>query len=338
MLSYLRTYFTVASVLLLSVGAINLTIDPLWYGQGNKLTKFNTAFNERLTKTNSLLNSDKQKYDCLIFGSSRLTLLNSKAFKKNTCFNYAFSLGTVEEFIKYGEYAKEKGINPKKIYVGIDSFNFNLNKKMEFKHKVEVAEPKPIYQSYLFSTDILRTSLKIITHHFSSSILYDENFQGIVSEKAPKYKPKFSDKISNNKCDFYRISYYRQISKIFPNAEIVGYVPPTSAWRLFNVNYAGGTLNCELQGIYEASKSFDASYDFSYPSEITTRIDNTYDGIHYYPEVHDRIAKILEGERSSLGVRIHQYSLEEYQQFHRAKLKEFLQKEGEGKRWDKTRR
>lgn len=220
--------------------------------------------------------------------------------------------------------------------MGIDSFNFHLDKKLESKHKVEVAEPKPIYQSYLFSADVLMTSLRIITQRFTDSRLYDENFRGIVSERALKYKPKFSNKISNNKCDFSRIFYYRKLREIFPNAEIIGFVAPISAWKLFNESYARGVLNCELKGIYESSKRFDATYDFSHPSEITTRTDNTYDGSHYYPDVYDKIARILEGERSSFGVRIHQYNLEEYQQFHRTKLKEFLQKKGEGKRWRKT--
>ena len=332
MLEYLKTYFMLASAFLSSIGAINLVADPLWYNKGNELKGVNLVLNERLTKTNLFLNSNRKKYDCLIFGSSRLTLLNSKAFKKNLCFNYAFSAGKPEEFAKYAEYAKEKGVNPQKVYVGVDAFNFTFDKKTAFKPNVEVAEPKPVYQSYLFSLDTLKFSLKTITGRSSEPRFYDQDFQGEVFENIPKYKPKFTDKRSNEKCDFSRISYYKQIRKTFPNAEIIGYVAPISAWNLYNKSYVRGLLDCQLQAIYEASKSFDATYDFSYPSEITTRTDNTYDGSHYYPGVHDRIAKILEGEQSSIGISIHQYSLGEYQQFHRSKLKEFLQKEGESKR------
>ncbi len=335
MFGYFKTYFTVVGVLLSSVGAINLAIDPLWYFNGNKLTNVNRRFNERLTKTNLFLHTDKYKYDCLIFGSSRLTLLNSKSLKKNVCFNYSFSSGKPEEFAKYATYAKEKGVNPKKVYVGIDAFNFNLDHSRALKHKVEVTEPKPVYQSYLLSLDTLEFSLKTITGigQLSEGRFYDQGFQGRVSNKVPQYKPKFSDKRSKRKCDFSHVSYYKQIRQIFPNAEIIGYVPPISAWKVFNDNYARGLLDCQLEGIYQVAKSYDIAYDFSYPSNLTTRTDNTYDGSHYYPNVHDQIAKVLEGEKTNLGIRVNQYSLNQYQQFHKSKLKEFLQKQGEGSRW-----
>ncbi|MBH8554608.1 hypothetical protein I8751_20030 [Nostocaceae cyanobacterium CENA357] len=333
MLDYFKIYFTVVSVLLSSVGAINLTIDPLWYFRGNKLKNFNMSFNERLTKTNLFLHSNRQKYDCLIFGSSRLTLLNTTSLKNNVCFNYSFSAAKSEEFAKYAAYAKEKGVNPKKVYVGIDAFNFTPSKKTAFQSKVEVAEPKPIYQSYLLSLDTLRFSFKTITGQFSEVRFYDQGFQGRVSKNAPQYKPKFSNKRSQEKCDFSRIPYYKQIRQIFPNAEIIGYVPPISAWKVFNDSYARGLLDCQLEGIYQVAKNFDTTYDFSYPSKLTTRTDNTYDGSHYYPDVHDQIAKVLEGKRTNLGIRANQYSLNEYQQFHKNKLKEFLQKQGEGSRW-----
>jgi hypothetical protein len=333
MLAYLKTYLTMVSTLLLLIGGINLSVDPLWYTKGNKLNQVNVPYNERLTKTNLFLNSDRQKYDCLIFGSSRATLLGSKAFKNNLCFNYSFSAGTAEEFIKYAEYIKDKGVNPKKIYVGIDAYNFTFDKKTAFKNKVEIPEPKPVYQSYLFSLDTLQMSLKTIFRLNTEIRFYDRDFQGKIFENAPKYKPEFSSKKTHDKCNFSRIASYRQIREIFPNAKIIGYVPPISVWKVFNESYARGLLDCELQGIYEASKTYDLAYDFSYPSEITIKTDNTYDGSHYYPDVHNQIAHILEGERSNFGIIIHEHSLKEYQQFHKTKLKEFLQKEGEGKRW-----
>lgn len=333
MLAYLKTYLTMVSTLISFIGVLNLAVDPLWYTQGNKLNPINVPYNERLTKTNLLLHSDRRKYDCLIFGSSRVTLLNSKALKNNVCFNYSFSAGTAEEFVKYAEYVKEKGVNPQKIYVGIDAYNFTFDKKTALKNKVEVAEPKPAYQSYLFSLDTLQLSLKTIFRLNTEIRFYDQDFQGKVFDNAPKYKPEFVDKKTQEKCNFSRIAYYKQIRHIFPNAKIVGYVPPISVWKLFNESYARGLLDCKLQAIYEASKSYDITYDLSYPSEITTVTYNTYDGSHYYPDVNNQIAQVLEGKLSNLGIRIHQYDLNEYQQFHKSKLKEYLYKEGEGKRW-----
>ncbi len=150
----------------------------------------------------------------------------------------------------------------------------------------------------------------------------------IKGRRSPKYEPKFSDKRSQEQCYTSRLKYYRQIRKTFPDAKIVAYVPPISAWELFNTSYSRGLMDCHLGAIYEAGKNYDTTYDFSYPSALTTRTDNTYDGSHYYPDVHKRIAKVLEGERSDVGIRVNEYSLKEYQQFYRSKIEEFLQKQG----------
>jgi hypothetical protein len=330
MLDYLKTYFTVTSLLVSSIGAVNVAVDPLWYRQGNKLTHVNMTFNERLTKTNQFLKSDRQKYDCLIFGSSRVTLLGNKTFKNNRCFNYAFAAAKPEEIAEYAEYAKERGANPKIVYVGIDRFNFHPENQKQYIPQVEVQEPPPLYQSYLFSLDTLVFSFKTIAGIAPGERYYDRNLRIRVFGDLPKYEPKLTNERSQEQCSTTRLKYYRQIRKTFPNAKIVAYVPPISAWELFNNSYARGLMDCDLEVIHEASKSFDVTYDFSYPSALTTRTDNNYDGSHYYPYVHQELAKILEGKPSDLGIRVNEYSLNEYQQFYRSKLKEFLQKQGKG--------
>lgn len=329
--NYLQIYSIVSSAIILSIGAINYTIDPLWYGKGNQLNGINITFNERLTKTNLYLNNGKKKHDCLIFGSSRTTLLNTYSLKKNNCFNYAFSAGTIEEFVKYAEYVKERGANPKKVYIGVDAFNFGADKKIQ--HNIKVAEPSPIYESYLFSLDALDLSIKTIRKKTRLPRFYDDEFKVKVFEDTPKYKPELIESKSNKKCNFSRISYYKKLQAVFPKAEFIAYVPPISVWKLYNSSYSNGILNCQLQGIHQVSRLFDKMYDFSYVSPVTTNIDNTYDGSHFYPQVNDNIAEILEGKQSDFGIRVDRMNLNEYQQFHKKQLKEFLDKQGKEELW-----
>ncbi|MDB9342145.1 hypothetical protein PN456_17980 [Nodularia spumigena CS-586/05] len=328
---YFKFYFFTLEIILSVIGSLNLLIDPFWYIHGNKITKINYAFNERLTKTNLLNNSDTKKYDCLILGSSRTTLLHTTSFKKHKCFNYSFSSGTAEEFTVYAKYARDAGVNPKKVYLGIDGFNFH--QKIAYKADVKVAIPNPLYQTYLFSIDAFKLSLMALFKRSKGNRFYDENFQGRVFDHVSKYEPKFSDKKSSEKCDFSRLSDYKQVSKVFPNAEIIGIVSPVSAWKTYNDYYANGLLDCQLKGIYEASKNFDTTYDFSHTSELTTNPTNTYDGNHYYPSIHDQIAKVLEGEQSDDGIIVNHLTLEQYQQIHKIKLKEFLRREGQDHLW-----
>lgn len=73
---YLNNYFKLSFITLFSVWIFNYIIDPLWYDEGNRITGKNFAFNERVSKTNLFL-QDKEQYDCLILGNSRVTLLKS---------------------------------------------------------------------------------------------------------------------------------------------------------------------------------------------------------------------------------------------------------------------
>lgn len=336
MLAYIKTYFTVASVLLTSIGALNFAVDPLWYRQGNRLTGINAPFNERLTKTNRLLNSDIEQYDCLIFGSSRLTLLDNQALKKNNCFNYAFAAGTAEEFVEYAKFAKEQGVNPQRVYVGIDAFNFKYtvdDVNMAFKEEVDVPQPTSMYQSYLFSLDSLKFSIYTLLGRFPLERAYNQYFNSTVLELPDQYKPKFVTKKTQAKCDFTRVESYKQIREIFPDAEIIGYVAPISPWEQFNKSYAKGILDCQLEGIHASSQHFNETFDFAYPSRITKNTKYTYDGSHYYPYVHERIARVLEGENSQMGIRVNQMSLQEYQQLHKSKLKAFVKQQGKAHLW-----
>ncbi len=329
--SYLKLYFLVSSLIISFVGSINYIIDPLWYGKGNKLNGINMPFNERLTKTNLYL-KNKNKYDCLIFGSSRTTLLNASSLKKNNCFNYSFSAGRIAEFVKYAEYVKEKGANPKKIYIGVDAFNFDATK---IEYDITISEPKPIYESYLFSLDTLWLSTKTILQKKDFIRFYDDRFKVRVFADAPKYQPQLVEHRtqSQDNCYLKSISDYKKLKNIFPNAEFITYVPPISAWKFYNEIYSTGLFDCKLKGIYQVSQVFDTMYDFSYVSPLTTNINNTYDGSHFYPKINDKIAEVIEGEKSNFGIRVDKLSLDDYQKLHKKKLKLFLKKQGQEKLW-----
>jgi hypothetical protein len=333
MKSYLKTYITTLVAIILAVGLINFTVDPLWYGGGNRLTGINPPLNERVSKTNLFLQKQHENYDCFLFGTSRLTLFNEPALKQNHCFNYAFSAGQVEEFINYARYIKSKGASPTKIYVGVEPSSFDAPDSPQPSSYPEVTNPLPTYQAYFFSMGSLEMSLRALIEKYTSPRYYDRNFQGKVAEIAPQYKPFFSDDAEPRSCDMSKVELYKQLRDVFPNASYVGFVPPVSGWYLYNTRYASGLVNCQLEAVYQVAGFFDAVYDFSVPSAETRRLDNTYDGSHYYPEVYSAIADVLEGRTSDFGVKIGDYKLEDYQQLYASRIKGFLATVGEPNRW-----
>jgi hypothetical protein len=329
--SYLKTYFILVLVVIVAIGCLNLLVDPLWYKQGNMLTGVNPPWNERITKTNLFL-KDPQAYDCLLLGTSRTTLFNTEFLKDDHCFNYSFSGGKIEELVNYAEYVQRKEINPHKVYIEIDPAS--LNRRSRPREFAEVTNPLPAYRTYFFSLNTFWLSLRTLLGAYSYSRLYDRTFQGVVSKHAPEYEPEFDVENEDNKgCDPQRLEFYQTLKQRFPNAQLVGYVAPTSAWRVYNTQYANRLINCQLAGIHQLTHVFDAIYDFSLPSELTTRTDNTYDGNHYYPTVFQKIAEVLEGRRSDVGIKVNDYPLPDYQQLYANRIKAFLEQQGESERW-----
>lgn len=323
--SYLKTYFSLSAMILFLAGLINVTIDPLWYGKGNKLTGKNFSFNERVSKTNLLLQSDIQNYDCLILGSSRVTLVKASSFKQERCFNYSFSAGRIEEFVEYAKYAKSKGLSPKKVYVGVDAFNFE--KIPASSGGVGIIEPQPVYQAY-FSLDVFLFSARTLLGLSPDPRYYNQNFESELIENPPIFKPELYVRQKPGICDRSKFKEYQKLREVFPKAEFIGYVPPISAWNVVNESYFRNLTDCDLEAFYQVSKIFNVMYDFSVPSSVTEKANNSYDGSHFYPEIQQEVAEILQGKPPSFGIRIDKYKLAEYQKFYQTKIKEFLEKEG----------
>lgn len=330
MKAYLRIYGLTVLILLLLVGSINFVIDPLWYHGGNQVTHINPPWNERIAKTNLFLNHSSD-YDCILLGTSRSTLFNATDLQQNRCFNYSFSGGKLEEFVNYAQYLKHKGIEPQKLYLEIelDAFDRRRNPRTY----PAVTDPSPWYRNYFFSADALKLSLRTLTADYSFARLYDRTFRGILSNDIPTYEPEFSNQQKLKSCDAGRLAFYQQIQQIFPDTQIIGFIAPVSAWFVYNNSYLPDLLDCQLAGINQVASLFDEMYDFAVPSAITTRTDNTYDGNHYYPEVYQQVALVLEGKSGSFGVNVKQVNLADYQALYKTQLRAFLVQIGEEKRW-----
>lgn len=329
--SYLKTYFKVLITILLVIGLVNFMVDPLWYWQGNQLTGRNLPWNERITKTNLLL-KNKKDYDCLLLGTSRATLFKTSFLKQNECFNYSLSGGKLEEIVNYGQYAQRKGAKPTKLYIEIDPNSFN--RRSQPKAFPEVTDPLPAYQAYFFSLNTFWLSVRSLTGLHSYRRMYDRKFQGRLADDVPEYEPEFAVENEDHQgCDFERIQLYQQLKQLYPQATFVGFVPPLSAWYVYNNQYANGLLNCQLAGIHQLTNLFEAVYDFSIPSVLTTQTANTYDGNHYYPKVYQHVADVLEGRRSDFGIKVNDYALENYWQLYITQIKAFLEQAGKPELW-----
>lgn len=302
-----------AATLILAAATLtlNLLVDPLWYARGNRLTGVNYLFNERLAKSNLFLQRP-EAYDCVIFGSSRTTLLNPRRIEGRTCFNYAFSLGQGYEYVQFAEYAKSFGLSPELVIVGVDGEDFT-ERTDGYNVPAFVAERRPppgVLESYL-SLGTTKLSLRTLFGNSPLSRFSRPDFTvDIVPGIAPgdHRRPAVAETGAPHRLD--NLVHYERLRAIFPDATFIGYVPPISPVRV-KVLKEEGRFGTYLDAIYQVSRLFDRFYDFSIPNAVTANDAYTHDGSHYRRPVNADIAAILTGRRpadvpSTFGVPLHQ--------------------------------
>jgi hypothetical protein len=305
----LRTYigWLLASALLIVAAcfAVNCLIDPLWYLRGNVLTEINYPFNERLAKLNQFL-PRMQNYDCIIFGSSRATLLPEETIKGYHCFNMAFSDGQASEYQLYAEYLRQRGFAPRLLIVDV--------KREEFIGPVQASEvpdfirtgdaPPSIFATYL-SLDALVFSIRTLRQDSPHHRFYDKNFAVNleVRSKRHRYNPTGPITAMPPPFDVHpeRAALYIKLRQEFPMAHAIGYVPPESAWRIAAFSLTG-EFDAYLTAIGRVAAAYDEFLNFSIPSPITESKQGTYDGSHYSREVNARVVAALFGNNRDLAI------------------------------------
>ncbi|HEY9767786.1 MAG TPA: hypothetical protein V6C71_04660 [Coleofasciculaceae cyanobacterium] len=330
-------YGLVTSLLLGSVAVINWSIDPLWYNHGNILTGKNFAFNERISKTNLFLRTKEQaNYDCVILGSSRVTALRVSKLTQNKCFNYALKGGEIPDFVSYANFLKEEGIKPKVVYIGVDGLNFvEKDRKEKQPVPIDSLQTKSPLEAYLSADVLLFSTMTLLGISPDPGNYYDRNLEPVDFANPPTYTPEFYKPASLQKCDLSSVKTFVSLKELFPSAKFIAYVPPISAWSMINDTYNRGLMDCHLSAFYELSQNFDAMYDFSIPSEVTKNPELTFDGSHYSVKTNNRIAEILQGKSErDFGIRIDNYSFNDYRTIYRQKLREFLVENDELERWN----
>jgi hypothetical protein len=284
---------------------VNCLVDPLWYLRGNVLTGINYPFNERLAKVNRFL-PRIQDYDCIIFGTSRATMLPENKIPGYHCFNMSFSDGQGSEYLLYARYLRERGFAPRLLIVDIKREDF-----IGPEHPPEVpdfvrtgAAPASIFATYL-SLDVLDFSIRTLRGDSPHHRYYDNDFivNLEVRSKRHRYNPTGPITPMPPPIDVHpeRAALYIKLRQEFPMAHAIAYVPPESAWRIAAFSLTGG-LDTFLGAIGQIAAAYDELLNFSIPSPITESTQDTYDGSHYSRAANTRVAAALFGKNQDLAL------------------------------------
>lgn len=308
---------TAAGLLGLCLG-LNLLVDPLWHFSGNRLSGQNMGFNERLSKLNRAARVVAGK-DCVIYGSSRATLLDPSLFPDRDCYNMAVSEGLSAEFPYYARFLMGQGLAARTVILGADDLSFFSGGEENLPAWLRAGESQPRWWQDYLSLDALEFSIRALAGNSPRPRYYREDFSIAIEDEARAYRPDPANlvpvgqgtnppaRIPNP--DF--LADYRRLLAMHSEATALIYIPPISLWRL-GAMIRRGELEAYLDSIHALSVLGRPVLDFSVPSAITADPTLTYDGSHYSLGVNGRIAEALRRQACGPCLRVDALSRDEY--------------------------
>lgn len=332
---YLIIWLMAALIPTIAVFSLNWLVDPLWYGRGNRIFDENFPYNERFSKALVFLR-DPQRFDCVVLGSSRTTLLDASRIEGSDCFNFSVSNGNLLEYPALVRFAAAY-TELDTVVLGLDGFNFadhGLSPALPgFVEKLE--PPPPMLESYL-SFDVFDFSARSLVSRSSRTRYYDSDYQCRSMPNATPFVPveavasddPFGGLASSptNTTGPFRASnaaFLNAVKSAAPGVGVwIGYVPPLLSHHVAHIE-AAGNLDGYLRSIWRASREVDRLLDFSVPSEISSNPKNTYDGSHFYRKVNDRVAELLASGRSPAALPVHEMRYSEYREAFLSRLSDF---------------
>jgi len=308
--------------------AVNCLVDPLWYLRGNVLTGINYPFNERLAEIIRFL-PRLQEYDCIIFGTSRASLLPEEKIQGYHCYNLSVSDGQAREYLLYAKYLQERGFAPRLMIVDVKRADFiGPEQALEVPDFIrDGAGPPSIFASYL-SIDALDFSIRTLRGDAPHHRYYNQDFRAEleVRSKRHRYDPKGPIKPEPAPFGVHpeRAAAYVELRRQFPTARAIGYIPPESAWRIAAFSLTG-QLDAYLAAIGKVATAYDEFRDFSIPSKLTEGKEGTYDGSHYSRAVNARVLAGLMADQSDLAVDWRREDLAAVTALYHRRLAEFME-------------
>jgi hypothetical protein len=301
--------------LILSIGAFNYWIDPLWmFSSSHEYNDVQDTFNERQQKTNRVFYQPFSP-DTLLIGSSRSTYINPHEFYDMDVYNYSVANMSVQEYESYIQFAKvhsEKKIDT--VILGLDFFKSSLdqsNVKMTIEPYTKNLN-KPFhrwtsnlsYDTMKYSYYNLKASIKdqpVFVRSYdrdnvaTTTILPIEEANQELAKKIIKFKSTFYGNYQYN--PEYK-NVLQNVRNQNPDTTFIVFTTPISE-PLFQALIDSGRFPDYEKWLREMVGVYGGVYNFMDLNTVTKDTSNYFDGHHFYPNVGTLIAHRLSGEAAS---------------------------------------
>ncbi len=298
-----KWFFTgliIIAVELGSVGLINYIVDPYgFFRYGTWRHDVSHQFiapSENFIKTRYIA-LNPQKYDCLIFGSSRVNGIDGRQVKDATCYNMQYGAGLPRNHLDNLRYIVKKGARPRIVLIGLDEFSYKYNPAERFTDYVRHPYPPTVQESTaLFYLKYLMSSLKSLKEPLEGfmgkrqPVAYDHYGTGLMLPSAETERLIESDPAKHAKDPIFQKPWLSEGDRMGETLkelrETVDLLKAHGIRLIFFINPIHKTtyLATGLEKFFlfekELSRITDF-YDFSGLNSITTNNYYYYETSHY---------------------------------------------------------
>ncbi len=310
---WIRVWATVIITIVIIIGGLNYIVDPLWtFSHSNPLNSLQKEFNERQQKSNYIYFRGMDKYDGLLFGSSRTTFINQNEFNHMNIYNYDLNDMWPNEYKGYIDFAKKvKGREFKYIIIGSDFYGTKIPGKREHeKPGFYIKNTQSFLYRYkmLLSIDNFINSIKNIYNSFEHKFVYDRNnikYLARVSEKESMERytnnlKRHTDNLSGEKYipNNNYINILKEIKNDNPNTKFIIFTSPVTADLLVSIIRNGKRMDDYERWLREIIEVFGEVHHFMTINSITINLQNYLDDDHYYPNIAKLVANKISNKNN----------------------------------------
>ena len=327
---FFRNSIILSLVIVFSVMAYNFCLDfyGVFWRDGSNI--FFTP-NNLYVKLNHVI-KNRQRYDSLIFGSSRVGCINAKKILNGKYYNMFYFCGLPNEWLRSLEVIIDHKVELKNIIIGMDEFSYksalsNRRDMPAFKfYPLTLKEKIYFYTSYLFEKPSVTELIGKYNEVANSNYIYDfgetGNFFRPLEEKKIEKNPEkhrnqgiFSDTgphAGKNRMESF-LDELKQIQKICKNNNI----SLTILMNPVHINIYSHQDIHEWVAFKKKLAEFTDYYDFSSLTPLVLDNYYFYDPFHYRHHIGDlMLSRIFDYPRMSLpewfGIKVTRKNVDTY--------------------------
>ena len=244
-----------------------------------------------------------ERFDSFIFGSSRVGAIFPEKMEKLSCYNMTYSMGLPKDHLANLTTLTEKGIRPKKVFIGVDSLSYTMDpaihKDFLYQYSYEMARDDALhFWLPFFDPSMAMDSLNTSFSYVPKNKDFRSDFYTFGCWRTGYKKPKNLDYLKEGAfigTDDFREDVLSDIASIKALCEKNGIELVVFTNPMHHLTFDASVEQYWYTFVSDLARTTDF-YNFAGLNKITSDDYNYNDTSHYIAQVGDLMIDRMENE------------------------------------------